>query len=118
MLAIDSVLIIIFATFGVASHDGDLGPLNIGRVALPFLLPYLILAGAIKPTRLIHNIFPAGIALWIMTVVLGPTFRAIFFGDTSALPFILVTAGVLAVFLLGRRAISTLIVRRRKSTLN
>lgn len=112
LLVIDSVMIILFAILGIASHDGDLDLLSIGRVALPFLLPYLVLAILIKPTRLIHNIFPTGVALWLATVVMGPVFRALFFGDTSALPFVLVTAGVLAVFLLGRRSISTLVTQR------
>lgn len=115
MLIIDGSLIVIFAVIGVSSHDGDLSVANIARVAIPFLLPYLLLAVAIKPTRLIHNIFPTGIALWLITVVLGPILRAVMFDDTSALAFILVTAGVLGVFLIGRRSISTLVTRRRKT---
>lgn len=115
MLLIDAVLIVIFAIIGVSSHDGDLGILNIARVAIPFMLPYLLLAVAIKPGQLIHNVFPTGIALWLITVILGPVLRAIMFGDSSAMAFILVTAGVLGVFLLGRRIISTLVNRRQKN---
>lgn len=115
MLGLDAVLIIIFAAFGIASHDGSLDMLSIARVAVPFLLPYLLLAATIKPTRLIHNVFPVGVALWLVTVVLGPVFRAVFFGDTSAMAFILVTAGVLGVFLLGRRSISNVITRRHQN---
>jgi hypothetical protein len=114
MLVIDTILITLFAIAGIASHDGNLDLLSIGRVAIPFLLPYLALTVLIKPARLIHNIFPVGVALWLATVVLGPILRALLFGDTSALPFILVTAGVLAVLLLGRRSISTLVTRRRQ----
>ena len=115
MLIINALLIVIFAIIGVASHDGNLGISNIARVAIPFLLPYLILAAAIKPTKLINNIFPAGLALWLITVVLGPILRSMLFSDTSALAFILVAAGVLAVFILGRRSISTLLTRQRKT---
>lgn len=115
MLIIDALLITIFAMIGVSSHDGNLEFLNIARVALPFLTPYLLFAATIKPTRLIHNIFPAGIALWLVAVVIGPVLRAVFFNDTSAPAFIAVTAGVLAVFLLGRRSISALATRRRKT---
>lgn len=115
MLVVDAALITIFAALGIASHNGSLDPMSIGRVALPFLLPYLLLAATIRPTRLIHNIFPAGIGLWLVTVVLGPVLRTVFFNETSAMPFILVTAGVLALFLLGRRSISTLITRRYRS---
>lgn len=115
MLGIDAVLIIIFAIIGVSSHDGDLGFLNIARVALPFMLPYLLLSVARKPGRFIHNVFPAGIALWIITVILGPILRAILFGDSSEFAFVLVTAGVLGVLLIGRRSISTLVSRRGKN---
>lgn len=116
MLTIDSILIVVFAIIGVSSHDGDLGIPNILRVAIPFLLPYLALAITIKPTSLIHNVVPAGIALWLATVVLGPILRAAFFNDSSAFAFILVTAGVLAVFLLGRRGISSLVNRRYQTS--
>lgn len=115
MLAIDAILIIIFACIGILSHEGDLGLASIARVAIPFLLPYLVLAATIKPTRLIYNIFPAGVALWLLTLILGPILRIVLFQDTSAPAFILVTAGVLAIFLLGRRSISTLVTRARKT---
>lgn len=115
MLIIDAVLIIVFAIIGVSSHDGNFGILNIARVAIPFLVPYLVLAVVIQPRRLIHNIFPAGIALWVSTVVLGPILRAVLFGDTSAMAFIVVATCVLGVFLIGRRSISTLVTHRRKT---
>lgn len=118
MLAIDTVLIVIFAMIGVASHDGGLHVANIARVAIPFILPYLVLAILLKPRALIHNIFPTGAALWLLTVGLGPVLRSVFFNDTSAVPFILVSAGVLGVLLLGRRIVTTLIARRRQSVLN
>lgn len=115
MLAIDAVLITIFAIFGIASHDGQLSFTGIARVAIPFVIPYIVLASVIKPTRLIHNIFPVGIGLWVVTVILGVVLRAAIFNDTSATAFILVTTGVLAIFLLGRRIISTLVTKRRQT---
>lgn len=116
MLIIDAILIVIFAMIGVSSHDGDLDPLNIARVAIPFLLPYILLAAIVMPTRLIHNVFPAGLALWLATIIIGPILRAAFFNDSSAFAFVLVTAGVLAVFLLGRRGISASVTRRHKTS--
>lgn len=115
LLFIDTVLIVIFAIIGVASHDGALNVPNIARVAIPFLVPYLVLAVAIKPKHLVHNIIPAGIALWLTTVILGPVLRAVLFDDTSAMAFVLVTAGVLGAFLLGRRSISTLVSRKQNT---
>src|SRR5699024_12797687 len=100
---------------GVSAHEGDRGPANIARVAVPFLRPYLSRAATIKPTRLIHNICPAGVPLWVLTLILGPILRIVLFQDTSAPAFILVTAAVLGIFLLGRRSISTLVTRARKT---
>ena len=116
LLAVDAILIIVFAIIGISSHDGSLDPASVARVAVPFLIPYLILAAGIKPSRLIHNIFPMGVILWLSTVVFGPILRAALFNDTSALPFISVTAGVLALLLIGRRIISTLVTRRKQTT--
>lgn len=115
LLAVDTVLIIIFAILGVSSHNGGLNFTSVARVAIPFLVPYLILAGSIRPTRLIHNLFPTGIALWLVTIILGVILRAAIFNDTSAPAFILVATGVLAAFLLGRRIISTFATRRRQT---
>lgn len=112
---LDAVLIIIFAMIGISSHDGALDIASVARVAIPFLVPYLALSLALKPRRFIHNVFPVGIGLWIATVILGPVLRAALFQDSSALAFILVTAGVLALFLIGRRIISTLVTRKQRS---
>ncbi|GAA4472645.1 hypothetical protein GCM10023190_03440 [Enteractinococcus fodinae] len=115
MLGLDAALIVIFAMFGIASHDGSLNFFGIARVALPFLLPYVVLTALIKPSRYIHNVFPVGVVLWLVTVALGPVLRAVLFNDTSAMAFVLVTAGVLGVLLLGRRSISHLVTRRREN---
>ncbi|HJF14552.1 MAG TPA: DUF3054 family protein [Enteractinococcus helveticum] len=116
LLAVDAVLIVIFAMIGISSHNGNLDPASIARVAIPFLIPYLILAAGIRPTRLIHNIFPMGVILWLSTVIIGPILRAALFNDTSALAFMLVTSGALALLLIGRRIISTLVTRGKQTT--
>lgn len=115
LLLLDAALIVIFAMIGISSHDGALDAASVARVAIPFLVPYFVLSLALKPRRFIHNIFPIGIVLWIATVILGPVLRAALFQDTSALAFVLVTAGVLALFLIGRRIISTLITRKQRN---
>lgn len=116
LLATDAVLIVAFSLFGIAAHDRDFGITNIGRVAIPFLIAYLVPSALINPKRLIHNIFPVGVGLWLITIVVGPVLRAVFFGDTSAPAFLIVAAVTLAVFLLGRRLISKLITRHKAQT--
>ena len=49
---------------------------------------------------------------WGLVVILGILLRVIA-GSTAAMPFILVTAGVLFLFLIGRRMISGLFMRHR-----
>src|SRR5699024_8718401 len=62
----------------------------------------------------IHNIFPAGVALWVLTLILCPILRIVLFQDTSAPAFIFFTAAVLGIFLLGRRRLATLVTRARQ----
>lgn len=107
-LAADALLIILFATLGRRTHESGLEPVGILWTALPFLLAWAV---ATLATR--HHwarLWPAGVAVWLVTVVGGLMLRVLF-GDSAAFSFQLVTAGVLGAFLLGRRLVTTLVLR-------
>ena len=53
--------------------------------------------------------------MWLGAVVLGLIMRVMFYGEEAALPFVLVTIGVLGLGLLGWRAVAALITRLRGS---
>ncbi|MFJ6534057.1 DUF3054 domain-containing protein [Microbacterium sp. NPDC091662] len=113
---VDVVLVLIFATIGRASHDEN--PAGFLLTAWPFLVALLVghLLAALLPGR------PRrpwsllwGVVVWVVTVAGGMLIRVIS-GDTAELPFIIVATLVLGVFLVGWRAITALLRRRRTSS--
>ncbi|WP_431709301.1 DUF3054 domain-containing protein [Glutamicibacter uratoxydans] len=110
-LAIDVVLIVIFAILGRSEHEHALSPMGIIQTAGPFVIAYLIMVLISRPWVTINRIWPTGLLIWFGTVAVGLSLR-IGFGATAAVPFIIVTALVLGLFLVGRRVITMLLARR------
>lgn len=108
-LVLDIVVVLFFATRGRVSHEMGIDVSGILSTGMPFLTALLLgwvallLVGrngsvAAAPTRL----WLGGIVIWAFTVAGGVLLRVLA-GDTAAMPFVLVTAGVLAaLFLLPR----------------
>ncbi|MEV4901433.1 DUF3054 domain-containing protein [Citricoccus sp. NPDC055426] len=111
--AADILLIVLFAALGRRTHESgmDLGGLLL--TALPFLVAWAAATALTRPRYTWGRVWPAGVVVWLVTVVGGLGLR-VALGDTAAPSFQLVTAGVLGAFLLGRRAITSLILRRRR----
>lgn len=120
-LLLDTALVLIFATVGRSSHgEAVLGGLF--TTAWPFLLGLLVgwLAaravarlgsrGAFDPWRIV----PAGALIWAGTLVVGMLARVVA-GQGTAPSFIVVAGVVLALFLLGWRAVAALVARRRRT---
>lgn len=110
---VDVVLVLIFAAIGRASHDES--PAGFLLTAWPFLIALLVghLLAALLPGR------PRrpwsllwGTVVWIVTVGGGMLIRVLS-GDTAEVPFIIVATIVLGVFLVGWRAVTALLRRRR-----
>lgn len=113
---VDVVLVLVFAAIGRASHDEN--PAGFLLTAWPFLIALLVghLVAALLPGR------PRrpwsllwGVVVWIVTVAGGMLIRVLS-GDTAEVPFIIVATIVLGVFLVGWRAITALLRRRRGTT--
>ena len=110
-LTADAVLVLVFVLIGRASHDEDpvLG-------ALTTYWPFLVALGAgwiaSLGWRAPLSIVRTGLPVWAITVALGMVLRVV--ADQGVqLSFVIVTSIVLAVFLLGWRAIAALVLRRR-----
>lgn len=108
--AADIVLIILFATLGRRTHESglDLGGLLV--TAAPFLAAWAVGTALTRPQFTWAQIWPAGLVVWVVTVVGGLLLR-VALGDTAALSFQVVTAAVLGAFLLGRRAVTAILLR-------
>lgn len=110
---VDVVLVLIFAVIGRASHQEDPGGLLL--TAWPFLVALLVGHGAAalfapRPHRPWSVLW--GAIVWVVTVSGGLLLRVLS-GDTAELPFVIVAALVLGAFLIGWRALTALLRRRR-----
>ncbi|GAA4777561.1 DUF3054 domain-containing protein [Citricoccus nitrophenolicus] len=111
--ALDVLLIILFAGLGRRTHESGMDLAGLLMTALPFLIAWAVATALTRPRRTWTRVWPAGVVVWLVTVVGGLLLR-VAMGDTAAPSFQLVTAGVLGAFLLGRRAVMALILRWRR----
>lgn len=110
---IDVVLVVAFAAMGYATHHGALSPAGVTGTAAPFLLAYAATAGVCCVWRRPMDIVRTALPLWLGTVVGGLILR-ILLGDSAALPFQIVTAAVLGLFLVVPRTVAALILNYRR----
>ena len=110
-LLADAALVLVFVLIGRASHDEN--PVLGALVTLwPFLAGLLVGWLVTRAWRAPLAIVRTGIPVWASTVIVGMLLRVVS-GQGVQLSFIIVTCIVLAVFLLGWRAIVKLVLRRR-----
>lgn len=104
-LPVDVVLVLVFASIGRSSHEEGLTLLGVLKTAGPFLAG-LALGWAVVTARAWEGTgWPAGILVWLTTVVGGMGVRQLV-GEGTATSFIVVATIVLGVFLLGSRLIA------------
>lgn len=111
-LVADAILILLFAVTGRASHQEANPLLGVLATAWPFLAGAALgwLVGRVwrAPVR----IWPHGVCLWLITVIAGMLLRLLS-GRTAEWSFVVVATVVLAVVLLGHRAIAGWLLRKR-----
>jgi drug/metabolite transporter (DMT)-like permease len=112
-VVVDVVLVLVFAVIGRASHNENAAGFLL--TAWPFLVA-LLLGHAIaallpgRPRRPWSVLW--GLVVWVITVIGGMLLR-IATGDTAQVAFIIVATLTLGVFLVGWRALTALLRRRR-----
>lgn len=112
-VVVDTVLVLVFAVIGRASHDQD--PLGFLLTAWPFLVALLgghALAALVPARPRRPWSLGWGLIVWIVAVGGGMLLR-VASADTAETPFIIVAALVLAAMLLGWRLIALLVRRYR-----
>ncbi len=103
--ALDVVIIIIFATLGRSTHAESLDIWGVLGTAWPFIVAGVAGWVAFRSWRKPLKMWPVGVGVWGITWGLGMVLRAVTGGGT-ALPFVLVAAGVLGAGLLGWRLLA------------
>jgi hypothetical protein len=99
-LTYDIVLVFVFAAIGRLSHGEDLSQL--GATAWPFVMAAIV--GSLVASWRAGSWWLQGVTVWVISTVGGILLRLISGGGVE-FSFVLVTAGVLAVFLIGWRAL-------------
>ncbi|MBY6412947.1 DUF3054 domain-containing protein [Rhodococcus sp. BP-252] len=109
---VDLVLVLVFCAIGRRSHDEANVMAGLFHTAWPFVVGAVI--GWIATVTLYRDKFdaflvlPTGILVWVSTVLVGMILRVVS-GQGTAFSFIVVASTVLAVFLLGWRALAKLV---------
>ena len=110
-LAVDLVLVIVFAAIGRSAHGEDV--LGMLTTAWPFLagtlIGWLMARGARRPAAVV----PTGVVVWLSTELVGMLLRVLT-GHGTAWSFVLVSLVVLGVFLVGYRLIVAGVARVRR----
>lgn len=108
---VDLGCVVGFAAVGRASHDEDVLT-GLLITAWPFVVAlaagWVVLLAWRRPTAPIRT----GVGVWAVTVAGGMLLRGLTGGGT-AVPFVLVTTGVLLVLLVGWRGVVRLVSHRR-----
>lgn len=110
-LVIDAALVVAFAALGRRSHESSLDLAGVLGTAAPFLIALVLAAALTRHWNTWHQLWPAGVLTWMITVAGGLLLRVSLFDQTAALAFQLVAAGTLLVLLLGRRLVTVLLRR-------
>jgi hypothetical protein len=109
---LDLVLVVLFTVIRRVSHGEGLGFAGVAQTAWPFLvgtlLAWLVFSAWRRPLALVRT----GLPVWLLTVIVGMLLRAVS-GQGIAVSFVIVATIVLAVFLLGGRAIVLPIAKRK-----
>ncbi|MDJ0357461.1 DUF3054 domain-containing protein [Paenarthrobacter sp. PH39-S1] len=109
--AADLIVVLVFAATGRASHAETHPLLGVLTTAWPFLAGLVVGWATSRAWRAPLRLWPHGVAVWAVTVAAGMVLRLLS-GQTAQLPFVVVALVVLAVFLLGHRALAGLVRRR------
>jgi hypothetical protein len=110
-LAADVICILVFAIVGRSSHGETTDLLGVLGTAWPFLTGYVLGLALARSWR--HPVArPSALILWASTVAVGMALRVLT-GAGVQLSFVVVTAVVLGVLLLGWRGLWTLAARAR-----
>jgi hypothetical protein len=108
----DVASVLLFAVLGSRSHDGG-GVGEVLMIAAPFVIATL-LGWLMSPiARDAPTSLRAGVHVWLATLLIGVLARRVVFARGTAVPFVIVTAAVLAGLIIGWRWIRATVVRRR-----
>lgn len=111
-LLIDAVLVLVFVLVGRASHAEPLDPAGVLRTGWPFGVALLAGWQVARIWRGAAGI-GRGAVVWLVCAGGGLLLRVAFTDQTARLPFVVVAFVTTGLFLVGWRALATLLLRGR-----
>ncbi|WP_234659506.1 DUF3054 domain-containing protein [Agromyces marinus] len=111
-IAVDAVLVVVFAALGRGSHSETLDASGIWATAWPFLVGLAAGWVVIRGWRHPLAVLPTGVVVWVATLALGMLLR-LATGAGTALAFVIVATLTLGVLLVGWRGAAALVRRLR-----
>ena len=112
---VDVVLVVVFAAVGRASHDESNALVGALSTAWPFLVGTALGWIVVRFTRRVWPVDVApGVTVWFATVLVGMVLRRAV-GSGTAVSFVVVASVVLALFLLGWRALGAFAAHRTRT---
>lgn len=113
-VGLDVFIVIAFVAIGRRNHEEGSAIGDVLATGAPFLIGlvvgWLVARAWQRPAAIV-----TGLVVWPTTVVVGMIARRIVFDDGTAMAFVIVATIFLGVFLVGWRASSGLIERRRST---
>ena len=106
----DLLIVLLFVAMGLVQHGTPLTTQNIVLVGWHFALGVLLGHLAIRAWRAPFRIWPHGVFVWAITLATAMALRTLFSAGTE-MSFVIVTAAVTAVGMLGWRAVAQYLTR-------
>ena len=103
-IALDVLVVLVFATIGRASHDEGITLAGVARTAWPFLAGAAVGWGLVQMAHDDPRALKAGVRVWLLCVVVGMVLRKLSGAGTAA-SFVVVATVVLGVLVLGWRLV-------------
>ena len=110
----DLLVVLLFVAIGMIQHGTPLTLQNVFLVGWPFALGVLLGHLAIRAWRAPFRLWPHGVFVWAITVATTMALRTLFSAGTEV-SFIIVTAAVTGVLMLGWRAIARYLTRGERA---
>ncbi|MFC0672914.1 DUF3054 domain-containing protein [Brachybacterium hainanense] len=106
----DILAVLVFVVIGLLQHGEQLSTATMFAVGWPFLVGVLLGHLAIRSWNHPFRLWPHGVMIWAITVVACMAIRALFSAGTE-MSFVIVTAAVTGVLMLGWRAVALFLTR-------
>lgn len=106
----DLLIVLLFVAIGLIQHGDSLTTQNLFTVGWPFAVGALLGHLAIRSWRAPFALWPQGVFVWAITIAGAMVIRSLL-GAGAELSFVLVSAAVTGVLMLGWRALALHLTR-------